>query len=102
MNAQDLLGLSVRVIGVVFVYQGLSSVPSAINSICPAFPHFLLRNIFPSLVLVGWPLLVGYLLLRRAAWLTKLTYSSREEERSEVAQAANWKSTVESDKARPA
>jgi hypothetical protein len=78
MKAHDIFGLAVRIIGVVFVYQGLSSVPNAVNSICPAFPHFLLRNIFPSLMLVGWPLLIGYWLIRGAPWLMRLAYGKAE------------------------
>lgn len=73
---QDIFGLVVRVIGVVFVYQGLSSVPNAVNSICPVFPHFLFRNIFPSLLLVGWPLLIGFWLIRGAPFLMRLAYGN--------------------------
>lgn len=74
MKAHDIFGLVVRIIGVVFLYQGLSSLPNAINSICPAFPSFLPRNIFPSLLLVGWPLLIGYWFIRGAPFLMRVAY----------------------------
>jgi hypothetical protein len=76
MKPKDIFGLAVRIIGLAFIYQGLSSVPSAINTICPIFPHFLWRNIFPSLLMVGWPLLIGYWLVRGAPWLTRLAYDN--------------------------
>ncbi len=94
---QDIFGLIVRVIGVVFVYQGLSSVPNAINSICPVFPHFLFRNIFPSLLLVGWPLLIGFWLIRGAPFLMRLAYGNagREPDTSSGSQRTAPKSFFE-------
>jgi hypothetical protein len=82
MNAKELgelaerliFNLIVRLIGLTFLYQGLSAVPNAIASICPVFPHFYFRNLLPSLLLVGWPILVGYWLLRGAPWLMRLAY----------------------------
>jgi hypothetical protein len=76
MKPKEIFGLAVRIIGLAFLYQGLSSVPSAITSICPLFPHFLWRNIFPGMLMVGWPLLIGYWLMRGAPWLMRLAYSN--------------------------
>ena len=80
MKAKDIFGLVIRIFGIVFLYQGLNYVPSAINSICPAFPHFLWRNIFPSVLMVGWPLAIGYWLIRGAPWLMRLAYGNSDRE----------------------
>jgi len=76
MKARDIFGLAVRIAGLIFLYQGLASVPNAIASVCPsvAVPRFYFRNLFPSLVMVGWPLLIGYWLVRGAPWLMRLAY----------------------------
>ena len=74
LAARLIFNLFVRLIGLTFLYQGLSAVPNAIASICPVFPHFYFRNLFPSVLLVGWPILIGYWLLRGAPWLMRLAY----------------------------
>ena len=74
MKAKDIFGLAIRFIGLVFLYQSRAAVPSAILSVCPVFPHFFWRNLIPSLILVGWPLLVAYWLLRGAPPLMRLAY----------------------------
>lgn len=74
MKSKELFGLAVRVIGLVFLYQGLAAVPTAVASICPVFPHFYFRNVLPSLWLVGWPLAVAYWMVRGAPWLMRLAF----------------------------
>ncbi len=78
MKARDIFGLAIRIIGLVFLYQGLTAVPNAILSMCPVWPHFLWRNFFPSLLIVGWPLLIGYWLVRGAPRLMALAYREPE------------------------
>ena len=80
MKAKEIFGLVVRIIGLAFVYQSLSAVPNAITSICPVFPHFFWRNLFPSVLIVGWPLLVGYWLLKGAPKLMRITYGDASSE----------------------
>ena len=74
LAARLLFNLIVRVIGLTFLYQGLTAGPNAIASICPVFPHFYWRNLMPSLLIVGWPLVIGYWLLRGAPWLMRAAY----------------------------
>lgn len=74
MKAQDIFGLVLRIFGLVFLYQGLSAVPSAINLICPLWPHFLFRNVFPAILMVGWPLAVGIWMVRGAPLLMRMAY----------------------------
>jgi hypothetical protein len=76
MKAKDIFGLAVRIAGLILLYQGLTAVPTAIASLCPsvAVPRFYFRNLFPALLMVGWPLAIGYWLVRGAPWLMRLAY----------------------------
>lgn len=74
MKSKEIFTLAVRIIGLLFLWQGLTSVPAAINSLFPNFPHIYWKNLFPSLVIVGWPLLVAWWLVRGAPWLMRLAY----------------------------
>ncbi len=79
MKAKDIFGLAVRIIGLAFLYQGLTAVPNALTSLFPGFTHFYWRNLLPSLLIVGWPLLIGYWLVRGARRLMELAYSDDPE-----------------------
>jgi hypothetical protein len=74
MKPKDIFALVVRLIGLIFLYQGLQAVPAAVANVCLLFPHFIFRNLLPSLWLVGWPLLVAYWLVRGAPRLLRLAY----------------------------
>jgi hypothetical protein len=74
MKAHDIFNLSMRLIGLIFLYQGLSNVPAAVASFCPVFPHFNFRTLLPSLFLVGWPILVGIWMIKGAPWLMRIAY----------------------------
>lgn len=74
MKAKDIFGVAVRFIGLLFLYQSLSAVPTAITSICPVFPHFYWKNLLPSAIMVGWPMLIAYWLVRGAPLLMRLAY----------------------------
>lgn len=79
MRAKEIFGLTVRLIGLWFLYQGLSGVPTVISAIFPVFPHFYVRNIIPSLLLVGWPIALGYWFLRGAPPVIRLAYPQEPE-----------------------
>ena len=74
MKSKEIFNVAVRIIGLLFLWQGLNSVPTAINSVCPAFPHFYWRNLLPGLLIVGWPLLVAWWLVRGAPWLMRVAF----------------------------
>jgi hypothetical protein len=80
MKPKDIFGIAVRFIGLVFLYQGLSSVPTAFASVCPVFPHFFIKNLIPSIFVTGWPLVVGYWMVRGAPWLMRRAYPERATE----------------------
>ena len=79
MRAKEIFGLVVRLTGLWFFYQALSGVPTVIEAIFPVFPHFYTRNIIPSLLLVGWPLALGYWFLRGAPPVIRLAYPKESE-----------------------
>jgi hypothetical protein len=89
MRAKEIFGLIVRLTGLWFLYQGLSGVPTAIAGIFPVFPHFYVRNIVPSLLLVGWPTILGYWFLRGAPPLIRLAYPMESETRCDPAPRTN-------------
>ncbi len=74
MKSRDILELVVRLVGVVFLYQALAAMPAAIANFCPIFPHLNFRSLFPSAILVGWPLAVGWYLFKGAPWLMRQAY----------------------------
>ena len=74
MKTRDLFGLAIRLIGLAFLYQSLSAVPMAVAAVCPRFPHFVFSNLFAALLMVGWPFLVAYWLIRGAPPLMRLAY----------------------------
>lgn len=74
MKPHDIFNVAIRLIGLLFLYQGLSAVPAAFHNFCPAFPHFNFRSLLPSLFLVGWPLVVGLWMVKGAPWLMKKAY----------------------------
>ncbi len=83
MKPKDIFNLTLRLIGLLFLYQGLTSVPAAFANFCPVFPHFNFRTLLPSAFLVGWPLLVAWWLVRGAPFLMRLAYpEDREQSRS--------------------
>ncbi len=78
MKPRDIFSIAVRMIGLVFLYQGLSSVPTAVANICPVFPHFYFRALWPASFLVGWPLVMAWWLVRGAPWLMRLAFESED------------------------
>jgi hypothetical protein len=74
MKCKDIFGLLVRFFGLVCLYQGLDKVPSACQAIYAQFPHHLFAVLFACFLMVGWPLAVGYWLVRGAPLLLRLAY----------------------------
>ncbi len=81
MTAKDIFGLAIRIIGLFFLYQGLGAIPTAVANFCPVFPYFNFRTLLPSAVMVGWPLLVAWYLVRGAPWLMRLAYSGEQKQK---------------------
>ena len=74
MKPKDIFNLIVRLLGIVFLYQALAKVPFAFQAFFAGFPHLSWPGPFSALVMVGWPLLVGYWLLRGAPPVVRIAY----------------------------
>ena len=70
MKPKDILQLAVRLLGLVFLYHGLTSLPTLI----PMAFSGSATNLFMSVLMVGWPLLVAYWLLRGAPLIMRIAY----------------------------
>lgn len=77
MTAKDIFSLAIRLIGLLFLYQSLAAVPTAVANFCPVFPHFYFRNLVPGAFLVGWPLAVAYYLIRGAPLVVRFAYPEK-------------------------
>ena len=73
MKPKDIFSVAVRVIGLLFLYQGLTAVPAVINN-WYLFPQMKFAAIIPSLIAIGWPLFIAWWMVRGAPWLMRLAY----------------------------
>jgi len=78
MKPKDIFCLVIRLLGLIFLYQGLSSVPVLISTIW-AGAALVPRNLFLSLVMVTWPMVVAFWMVRGAPWLVRLAYSDKDQ-----------------------
>jgi hypothetical protein len=70
MKPKDMFSLAVRILGLVFVYQGLLSLPGVTPMIFSGTLSTALMGAFTLL----WPLVVGYWLLRGAPLLMRIAF----------------------------
>lgn len=76
MKPSYIFGLLVRVLGLYFLYRALITVPE----ILPGILSGSLGPILEILLAVGWPLLVAYFLLFKAAALVQFSYPNADDE----------------------
>ena len=74
MKPKEIFRLIVRLLGLVFLYQGLAAVPMAVAAFCPRFPHFIWSNFIPAVIMVGWPMLAAWWLIRGAHPVERWAY----------------------------
>ena len=75
MTSKDIFKLAIRLLGLVFLYHGLIGLPVAI----PLFFSSAASNSFTAVLMLCWPLLVAYWLLRGASILVRIAYPEVEE-----------------------
>jgi hypothetical protein len=80
MKAKDIFGLLIRAVGLLFLYQGLSSIPVAVGNFCSVF-ILTFRVLFSNCVMVCWPLVVGFILIQGAPLLTRWAYPAENSTR---------------------
>ena len=74
MKPYDILKLAVRLLGLVFLYQGLQALPGGVLQFCGAISDRNFERLFMSFAMVGWPLLVACWLLRGARLIMRVAY----------------------------
>jgi hypothetical protein len=80
MKTKDIFCLIIRLLGLVFLYQGLAAFPAALRVIYAGFGvHQWVRGIFEAVMMVGWPVAVGIWMVRGAKWLVRQAYEDRAE-----------------------
>ena len=73
MKPRDIFKLAVRILGLIFLYRGLSFFPTLFTGIFGST-----QNAFAMILMCAWPLLVAYWLLRFAAGITQFFYPESE------------------------
>jgi hypothetical protein len=89
MKSKDIFQLAVRLLGLVFLYHGLQALPAAFAQIIGSFPYSYghsdsmgveltqpgsFGGFVMGVVMVGWPLVVSYWLLRGAPFIMRIAY----------------------------
>ncbi|HEY4415344.1 MAG TPA: hypothetical protein VGO57_06595 [Verrucomicrobiae bacterium] len=74
MKSRDLFKLAVRILGLVFLYHGLSSIPVLFQGLFTG-----ISNAVSIILMVGWLLVVAFVLLRFAPKIADYFYSPSEE-----------------------
>jgi hypothetical protein len=74
MKPKDIFGLIVRLVGLIFLYEGAEKVPLALSAIFPGFKSISGIGFLSALFMVGWPLAVAYWMFRGAPPISRLAY----------------------------
>ena len=89
MKTKDIFTLAVRLLGLVFLYHALQTVPAAGALFIAAFPHDLgphvdepmnFGRLFSALFMVGWPLFLAQWLVRGAPLIMRIAYPDERRE----------------------
>ncbi len=75
---QMIVNLVVRLIGLAFLYQGLTAVPTAASNFSALGFHYFGQSLLRTFFLVGWPLVLAWWMVRGAPWLMRLAFREAE------------------------
>ena len=70
MKSKDLFNLAIRILGLVFLYQGLSSLPTVVLAALSNGSG----NLIMFVLMVIWQMLLAYWLLRGAPFIMNIAY----------------------------
>jgi hypothetical protein len=70
MTPKSVFGLAVRVLGLVFLYRGLSALPEILS----IFSTGSFRSSLGIIIMIAWPLLLAFWLIRGAPLLIRIAY----------------------------
>jgi hypothetical protein len=74
MKPKELFKLAVRLLGLIFLYQGLMLFPTLFTGIFGG-----IGNAIMMILMFAWPMLVAYVLLRHAAQFVDFCYLESED-----------------------
>jgi hypothetical protein len=74
MKPREMFKLAIRILGLIFLYHGLMSVPILYSGIFGG-----ISNALNCILLVAWPLLVAWWLISGASPIMNLAYPETEE-----------------------
>ena len=72
MKSKDIFKLAVRILGLAFVYHGLTALPVAASAVFAAAGNIV--SFALTLFMAVWPLAVAYWLLRGAPLIVQIAY----------------------------
>jgi hypothetical protein len=70
MTPKSVFGLAVRVLGLVFLYRGLSALPEILS----IFSTGSFRSSLGIIIMIAWPLVLAFWLIRGAPLLIRIAY----------------------------
>jgi hypothetical protein len=70
MTPKSVFGLAVRVLGLVFLYRGLSALPEILS----IFSTGSFRGSLGIIIMIAWPFLLALWLIRGAPHLVRIAY----------------------------
>lgn len=74
MNSRDLFKLAVRILGLAFVYQGLTALPHVVPAIYTQLIGVHFVGLLITLLMAIWPFAVAYWLLRGAPLIMRIAF----------------------------
>ena len=80
MKPHEILKLGVRLLGLVFLYQGLVILPASVAQFFISFVGLKIGSALTSLLQAGWPLVLAYWLLRGAPLLMHIAYPGPQQD----------------------
>jgi hypothetical protein len=90
MKQKEIFNLAIRLLGLLFLYHGLQSLPAAVATILAAFPRQVGAGVrtmmnygafIQGFFTTGWPLLMAFWLIRGAPYIMELAYPEEPEEK---------------------
>jgi hypothetical protein len=70
MTPKSVFSLAVRVLGLVFLFRGLSALPEILS----IFSTGSFRNALGTIIMIAWPFVLAFWLIRGAPLLVRIAY----------------------------